>query len=61
MADLLSRTDRHVYLRVHLTRDAFQTLVDLQCGERNALRTIRCEWEKMLRRLTDELIHGRVL
>jgi len=54
MADLISRSQHLVYLKVHIPREVFDALVREYHSEPRALRQVRLQWEILLRRVTDE-------
>lgn len=55
MADLLSCTDRYVYVRVALPTPTYTRLADWFGGEQYALRELRISWQDAVRRLCQEL------
>lgn len=60
MADLISRSERTVYLKVHMPRELFEALVSDYHSENRALREVRRQWETLLQRVTD-LTRRRVM
>lgn len=55
MANLISRTDRYVYIRVALPAPTFTRLTDWFGGEQYALRELRLAWQNGVRILCLEL------
>jgi hypothetical protein len=56
MVDLISQSDRFVYLRVKCPRDLYESLSRKFGGVNYALREIRFAWEVVLARLEAELL-----
>ena len=48
MANLISKTDRFVYVRVALPRPTFDALTEWFGNENLALRNLRLDWQKIV-------------
>lgn len=60
MADLISRNERTVYLKVHMPRELYDSLLREHHSDDRALQEVRRQWETLLTRVTD-LTRRRVL
>ena len=59
--DVISRTERYVYLRVSVPRELLEAVSRHYPTEHQALASMRLEWQKFVQRLGEDSVRGRVL